>query len=168
MARFVSKASKRNLIVYIWEEFSAQSTFAKMFIIIAILTLVAVPAIINNSQFVTQYAGSPEDFKSTIVLNPTENPTALGTYVTFSTNYPQNIFNPQIEVLCYQDNILVYSETGSVGDAFMLGGAGSKWLYETPETDAECKANLFYFGRSKGNQTYNRLATTSFIALGRQ
>src|SRR3989344_4773656 len=159
MARIVSKASKQNLIVYIWEEFSAQTTFAKMFIIIAILTLVAVPAIINNSQFITQYAGSPEDFKSTIVLNPTENPTALGTYVTFSTNYPQNIFNPQIEVLCYQDNVLVYSETGSVGDAFMLGGAGSKWLFETPNQKAECKANLFYLGKNRDEQTYNLLAT---------
>jgi len=139
-----------------------------MFIVIAVLTIVAVPAVISNRQSPFQYAGKPGDFVSTIVLNQTETEPALGVYVTFSTSYPKNIKNPRIEVLCYQDNQLVYEESGSTGDAFLLGGEGSKWLYETSTADAECKASLYYFGSFKGEQTYNQLATTSFKALGRQ
>ncbi|OGH07454.1 MAG: hypothetical protein A2171_00280 [Candidatus Levybacteria bacterium RBG_13_35_9] len=168
MAKFASRGGRQNLLQSVWEAFLEQDTFTKMFLVIAVLTIVAVPAVVSNRQSFLQYAGKPSDFVSTIVLNQTDTVPALGVYVTFSTSYPKNIRNPRIEVLCYQDNNLVYGEAGSVGDAFLLGGAGSKWIYETPEIGTECKANLFYFGSYKGDQTYNQLATTSFTALGRQ
>jgi len=168
MVRIVSGRSKQNPLESIWEAFSSQDTFTKMFIVIAVLTIIAVPAVISNMQSTSQYATRPGDYVSTIVLNHTDTAPALGNYISFSTSYPKNVKNPQIEVLCYQDDNLVYKEEGSVENEFLLGGAGSKWLYNTPTLGAECKANLFYFGSFRGEQIYNQLATTSFTALGKQ
>lgn len=167
MAKFVSRGGKPKFLQSVWEEFLQQDTFTKMFLVIAVLTIIAVPAVISNRQSLFQYAGNPSDFVSTIVLNQTDTPSSLGVYVTFSTSYPKNIKNPRIEVLCYQDNQLIYEESGSTGDAFLLGGERSKWLYETSTADAECKANLFYFGSFKGEQIYNQLATINFTAFGK-
>lgn len=86
----------------------------------------------------------------------------LGSTVSFSTGYPNNVQNPRIEVLCYQNGSLVYGEAGGVADSFLLGGGGSIWL--SGGGPADCVANLFYFGQHAGSQTYNVLATTSFPA----
>ena len=72
--------------------------------------------------------------------------------------------NPRIEVLCYQGGELVFGMAGSTTYEFLLGGGGSLWLWGGGA--AECTANLFYFGQHAGQQTYNRLATTSFSAGG--
>lgn len=86
----------------------------------------------------------------------------LGSTVAFSTGYPTTVKNPRIEVLCYQGGSLVYGEAGGVNDNFLLGGGGSIWL--TNGGSADCVANLYYFGQHAGLQTYNKLASTSFVA----
>jgi hypothetical protein len=83
----------------------------------------------------------------------------LGDSVSFSTGYPNNVQNPRIEVLCYQNGSLVYGAAGAVTDSFLLGGGGSIWL--TNGGSATCTANLFYFGQHAGSQTYNVLASTT-------
>jgi hypothetical protein len=88
----------------------------------------------------------------------------LGGWVTFATGYPKNLKNPRIEVLCYQGGSLVYGEAGSTVDSFLLGGGGSAW--KTGGGEADCTANLFYFGSRSGTQTYEWLAATSFHAEG--
>jgi hypothetical protein len=89
---------------------------------------------------------------------------SLGSTVTFSTGYPKTVKNPRIEVLCSQDGSLVYGEAGGVDDTFLLGGGGSLW--RDGGGAADCIANLYYFGWRAGTQTYNKLATTSFLAGG--
>ena len=86
----------------------------------------------------------------------------LGSQVAFDVGYPTSVKNPRIEVLCYQAGSLVYGEAGGVNDTFQLGGGGSIWL--TKGGAADCTANLFYFGQHAGQQTYNKLASTSFAA----
>ena len=111
----------------------------------------------------------------------------LGSNVTFAAGYPSNTRNPRVEVLCYQASdpsglalfdpargYLVYGETGDIGQAlgdgtsplgyngFLLGGGMSAWLLNGGSAD--CVANLFYFGKSAGTQTFNILASTSFAA----
>ena len=87
---------------------------------------------------------------------------ALGSWVTFSSGYPTNVKNPRIEVVCYQGGSLTFGMAGSVDYSFQLGGGGSLWLWNGGEAD--CTANLFYFGWKAGKQTYNWLASTSFHA----
>jgi hypothetical protein len=86
----------------------------------------------------------------------------LGSLVAFDAGYPNTVKNPRIEVLCYQGGALTYGEAGGVNDTFQLGGGGSIWL--TNGGPADCVANLYYFGQHAGQQTYNRLASTSFSA----
>ena len=86
----------------------------------------------------------------------------LGSWVTFSSGYPTNVRYPRIEVLCHQGGTLTFGMAGGVDYSFQLGGGGSDWLRNGGE--AECTANLFYFGWKAGVQTYNRLASTSFHA----
>ena len=111
----------------------------------------------------------------------------LGSNVTFAAGYPSNTRNPRVEVLCYQQSdpsgralfdpargYLVYGETGDIGQAlgdgtsplgynvFLLGGGMSAWLLIGGSAD--CVANLFYFGKSAGTQTFNILASTTFAA----
>ena len=105
---------------------------------------------------------------------------ALGTLVTFDVAYPSNAKNVRIEVLCYQNGTLVYGEAGSADQTlqqqltgspgFILGGApaingfsgGSIWA--NVGGAADCTANLFYFGSKAGQQTFNVLVTTQFVA----
>ena len=69
----------------------------------------------------------------------------------------------RIEVLCYQD-VLVYGEAGAYTDSFLLGGGGSIWVNDRPDTPASCVANLFRFDDSGPTQTYVLIASTSFEA----
>jgi hypothetical protein len=101
---------------------------------------------------------------------------ALGDTVYFDVVVPNNINNPRVEVMCYQDGDVVYGETGSIGQAtgdgtdslgysgFLLGGGGSLW--KDGGGAADCVAKLFYFGQKAGKQTFNVLDSTSFSAGG--
>ena len=57
---------------------------------------------------------------------------------------------------------LTFGMGGGVDYSFQLGGAGSIWLWNGGEAD--CTANLFYFGWKAGKQTKEVLASTSFHA----
>jgi hypothetical protein len=87
---------------------------------------------------------------------------SLGSSVTFRTVIPQNVNNPRVEVLCYQNGALVYGEGGSPTDAFLLGGGGSLW--RSTGGAASCVANLYYFTWKGGQPATVYLATTSFDA----
>lgn len=109
---------------------------------------------------------------------------ALGDQVNFAVTYGK-VRNPRVEVLCYQPTdpsgyarltdkgYLVYAEArGATPDQFdymgtypfVLGSGMSAWLLDGGT--ASCTANLFYFGKSAGQETYNLLATTQFTASG--
>ena len=102
----------------------------------------------------------------------------FGGIVTFTATAPRRIKVPRVEVLCFQSGTLVYGETGSLAQAlgdgtdplgysgFLLGGAGSIWVYQFPNTPASCVANLFYFDNSGPAQLFVVLASTSFEAAG--
>src|SRR5947207_12586664 len=59
----------------------------------------------------------------------------LGSTVTFATGYPRTVKNPRIEVLCYQGGELVFGMGGAVDYEFLLGGAGSIWLWNGGPAD---------------------------------
>lgn len=101
-----------------------------------------------------------------IDLDPEPVP-ALGATVTFTvTDVPKNVKNPRVEVLAYDpdSDALIYGEAGATSDGFLLGGGGSQW--KTQGGPAHCVANLFYFGKDKGQQTYEHLAGCEFDAAG--
>jgi len=93
---------------------------------------------------------------------------ALGDQVTFAVSYPKIVGNngARIQVMCYQGDALVYGEAGPFNQAFLLGGAGSIWLY-TSQGPAHCVADLYYWSY-QGSQKFNWLATTEFDAAGAQ
>ena len=105
-------------------------------ILVVALAAAAVPAFGKGGQ-VQPYIGlnSPG--------NAASSQPALGTYVTFTTVVPNNVQNPRVEVLCYQNGALVYGESGGTDWAFQLGGASSLWL--SNGGSASCVANLYYF-----------------------
>lgn len=110
----------------------------------------------------------PVPNSGTISLN--ESNVALGDTVTFTTSFDGKLKNPRIEVLCYQNSVLVYGEGGSAYDTFLLGGGGSLW--KDSGGPADCVANLYYFKvgthewNGSGQQETVYLATTSFSAAG--
>jgi hypothetical protein len=91
---------------------------------------------------------------------------SLGDSVTFSVTYPKTVekFGPRIQVLCYQNGTLVYGEAGPYYQAFLLGGASSNWLNNSPGP-ANCVADLYYWSY-QGGQKFNWLASVEFEAGG--
>jgi hypothetical protein len=89
----------------------------------------------------------------------------LGDWVSFSVTYPKQAehFGPRIQVLCYQNEQIVYGEAGPYYQDFQLGAASSDWLRNGGT--AECVADLYYWSYN-GGQKFNFLATTSFTAGG--
>jgi hypothetical protein len=132
---------------------------------LALMTPFFVNFITNNQQTIENYAAPPKNTVFTIILNPTEKPPALGDYISFTTTYPKTLKNPRIQVICYQNNELVYGEAGSANDQFLLGGGWSKW--KEIGGPAECFVDLYYFDWQKGTQTFNKLASTNFPSLDR-
>lgn len=91
----------------------------------------------------------------------------LGDTVTFAVAYPKSAekYGPRIQVMCYQGDDLVYGEAGPYYQGFLLGGAGSIWLY-TNNGPAHCVADLYYWSY-QGGQKFNWLASTEFDAGGK-
>ena len=91
---------------------------------------------------------------------------ALGDSVTFAVTYPKTVekYGPRIQVLCYQDGALVYGEAGPYYQSFLLGGASSDWLNNSPGP-ASCVADLYYWSY-QGGQKFNWLASVEFSAGG--
>ena len=120
---------------------------------------------------------------ATIALS-TPLPVALGERVDFAWTAP-GVKSPRLVVLCYQPTdpsgyamltergYLVYGEArGATPDQadyvgrypLVLGSGMSAWLLNGGP--AECEASVFYFGRLRGSETYNVLATAPFEAGG--
>ena len=93
---------------------------------------------------------------------------SLGDTVTFAVTYPKTVekFGPRIQVMCYQDGSLVYGEAGPWYQGFLLGGAGSLWLYDSSTQGALCIADLYYWSY-QGGQKFNWLASVEFDAAGK-
>jgi hypothetical protein len=87
----------------------------------------------------------------------------LGDEVTFTVSYPSKVKDPRIAVRCYQDGVMTYAEAGPYGHVFLLGGAGSQWLWQGGP--AECTAELFHIiWNGNHQQEVVSLAWTSFNA----
>jgi hypothetical protein len=69
---------------------------------------------------------------------------------------------PRIQVLCYQDVVLVYGAAGPADQSFLLGGASSLW--HTSPGPAHCVATLYYWSYKGGTQQFVPLAATEFDA----
>jgi hypothetical protein len=73
-------------------------------------------------------------------------PVKLGDIVEFHVE-SQGVPNPRVDVLAYQDGVLVYGEAnGPSKDGhvqFELGGGASNW--KTNGGPADCEARLYYF-----------------------
>ena len=91
---------------------------------------------------------------------------AIGDSVTFAVTYPKTAekYGPRIQVMCYQNGTLVYAEAGPYYHAFLLGGARSDWLNNSPGP-ATCVADLYYWSY-QGGQKFNWLASVQFDAGG--
>lgn len=135
-------------------------------IALALLTPFMVRFMTTNTTSTVNYAAENQITSSINLISSNITP-RIGEYVSFETTYPKNVKNPRIEVLCYQNGEKTYGMAGAVDYQFLLGGSGSIWYYDYPNEGAECVANLFYFGKDKGMQTYIKLASTSFQALGK-
>jgi hypothetical protein len=98
----------------------------------------------------------------TIELNSSSE-LSFGGQVSFDTTVDEHVKIPRVEVLCYQDGELVYGEAGSNEDSFLLGGGGSEWI-DRGGGPASCVANLFFFDKIKGRQTYSLLDSVEFSA----
>ena len=85
----------------------------------------------------------------------------VGDSVTFSSTYPSKLdhYGVRIQVVCSRSGEVLYGEAGPKDQAFLLGGASSRWL--TVGGPASCKADLYYWSY-QGKQEFNLLATTSF------
>jgi hypothetical protein len=97
---------------------------------------------------------------------------AFQTGITFTTTDVPSQYDcvgngrcARIEVLCSQVGTLVYGEAGGLGDTFLLGGGGSRWI-DRGGGPADCIANLFRFDNNGPTQMYVLLASTSFPASG--
>ncbi|MEX0784294.1 MAG: hypothetical protein WD557_16760 [Dehalococcoidia bacterium] len=86
----------------------------------------------------------------------------LGDTVTFTFSAPE-ARSPRIQVMCYQDGVLVYGEAGPASQGFMLAGGSSDWLVKGGEAD--CDVTLYEWDW-KPVQTFVPYATTSFHAGG--
>jgi len=91
---------------------------------------------------------------------------AIGDSVTFAVTYPKTAekYGPRIQVMCYQNGVLVYGEAGPYYQAFLLGGGSSPWLNHSPGP-ATCVADLYYWSY-QGGQKFNWLASVQFDAGG--
>ena len=94
---------------------------------------------------------------------------AIGAKVSFAITFPESVaeYNPRIQVMCYQDGVVIYGEAGPSNQSFLLGGSGSIWFYETSTLPAHCVADLYYWSY-QDSQQFNWLASTEFDAGGRQ
>jgi hypothetical protein len=140
--------------------------------VLALMTPFFVNFITNNQQTMENYAAPPKNTNSTIILNPTQTPIALGSYISFSTTYPKTIKNPRVWLSCYQNNVMVYGEGGGPTTVFKLGGDSSQWL-ENGGGSASCFVEFYEIlgpngkeWNGQGAQTGKvNLANTSFEAV---
>ena len=88
----------------------------------------------------------------------------LGDSVTFEAAFANNLKNVRIQVLCYQNDALVYGMAAPWDSQFQLGGGMSAWFLNNGA--ANCVADLYYWSY-QGGQKFNFLATTQFDALAR-
>jgi len=74
--------------------------------------------------------------------------------VTFSTTGAGKLKNPRVAVDCYQNDSLVYADTGSPTTTFKLGGDSSPWV-TNGGGPASCTAELYYILNARGTGEWN-------------
>ena len=90
---------------------------------------------------------------------------SLGTYVTFTwtvSNLP-GWATPRIQIICSQDDVIVYVVAGPAWQPFLLGGGSSPRL--TNGGPAACVATLYYW-QFHPFQVFHPLDTVTFAAGG--
>ncbi len=115
--------------------------------------------------------GGPAPESGTIALNLSSSGGAapaspsLGSQVTFTTTWSNNVKNPRVQLACYQNGTQVYGEAGTPDHLFTLGGYASLWV--TNGGAASCRADLYDLHWNGNNmQEVVWLANTSFNAAG--
>jgi hypothetical protein len=113
----------------------------------------------------------PVDEAPTITLDQTAP--RLGDYVTFTVTYPHKLERREkehynggelsIQIICYQDGVMVDGNAGYYEQAFQLGLDGSAWQSGA----ASCQADLYYWSYPHHQQVFNLLASTTFEAADR-
>ena len=114
----------------------------------------------------------PNEPLGTIQLTPGQTP-RLGETVTFDVTFsPDNLDQSshpggvRVNVYAYnEEGDLLYLEGRHYDSPFLLGAGSSKWV--EVGGSAHCRAELFYWGKEKGVQTFNLLASCTFEALDR-
>ena len=90
---------------------------------------------------------------------------ALGDWITFTwsvSNLP-GWATPRIQVICSQDDVVVYGVAGPAWQSFLLGGGSSNWL--TNGGPAVCVATLYYW-QFHPSQIFHPLDSVTFAAGG--
>ena len=150
-----------------------QSTLGKLSVVTSLVAIAVSTFVIKNPQSLSQFAAKPQPVPSSIILNQSVNPPALGSTVTFSMIYPKNTKNPWVSLTCYLDQEktnIIYGEGGTAVQAqsgFVLGGGSSLWLNNYPASSVYCKAELGDLYWQGGKEYYNPLASTEFTAVGK-
>jgi hypothetical protein len=82
-----------------------------------------------------------------------------------TVTYPNGTKDPRVQVMCYQDGVVVYGDAGTTDFVFLLGGGLSLWLMQGGP--ASCIADLYNLTWNGNHmQTVDWLAETSFDAAG--
>src|SRR5690349_505061 len=106
----------------------------------------------------------PPPMADSITLDQT-NP-KLGDTVTFTCQISEHVKSPRIQLVAtHGTDGVVYGEAGPSDQGFLLGGAGSIWLYDHPDWTVDIVATLYYWDFHP-NQVQIVLATTEFTAAG--
>lgn len=150
-----------------------QTTLGRLTVVTSLVAIALSTFVIKNPQSLSQFAAKPQPVPSSIILNQSVNPPALGSTVTFSMIYPKNTKNPWVSLSCYLDQAktnIVYGEGATAKQAnygMVLGGGSSLWLNNYPTSSVYCTAELGDLYWQGGKEYYNRLASTDFTALGK-
>ena len=88
----------------------------------------------------------------------------IGDWVNFTSIFPDSLnrYSMSIQVLCYQNGLLVFATAGRYDHSFLLGGTTSPWL--TNGGPATCNADLYYW--STNGTKFNIVASTQFDVAG--
>lgn len=97
-----------------------------------------------------------------LILDQTEP--KLGDKISFSIK-PQEDEPANIQIVCYQDSNIVYSESGESDRQFVLGGSSSIW--KNNKNSAICVATLYQW-LSAPKLSFLSLAQISFAAGGQR
>src|SRR5438270_9430734 len=91
------------------------------------IATITIAMALGVSPAVAGKGGSGHNAPATPSIVLDQSSPALGSTVTFTTVYPGSAKNPRVQVMCYQNGVLVYADAEAAGSSFVLGGSWSQW-----------------------------------------